>query len=142
MNNNDSRGIALANFWVAFIFFLVAALMGVYQVAERSGLFPILESPTVYFASVSTHGVLMGFVLTTFFIMGFGYHTAVTSLKMKVPSKFFTWLGFCVALIGVLLAAYPLLTGQASVMYTFYPPLRAHPLLYIGATLLVVGSWA
>jgi cytochrome c oxidase subunit 1 len=28
------------------------------------------------------------------------------------------------------------------VLYTFYPPLMAHPAFYIGATLLVVGSWA
>jgi len=26
-------------------------------------------------------------------------------------------------------------------MYTFYPPLVAHPAFYIGATMLVVGSW-
>ncbi len=102
MNNNNSKGIVLANFWIAFIFFAVASILGVYQVAERSGLFPGLESVTLYFASISTHGVLMGFVLTTFFIMGFGYHTAVTSLKMKVPSKAFTWLGFYVSLLGVL----------------------------------------
>lgn len=138
---NESKSIALTNMWVAFIFFAVAAILGVYQVAERSGLFPVLESPTLYFASVSTHGVLMGFVLTTFFIMGFGYHTAVTSLKMPLWSKTFSWLGFYVALIGVLMAAYPLLTGQASVLFTFYPPLKAHPMFYIGATLLVVGSW-
>jgi cytochrome c oxidase subunit 1 len=27
------------------------------------------------------------------------------------------------------------------VLYTFYPPLQAHLLFYVGATLLVVGSW-
>jgi cytochrome c oxidase subunit 1 len=27
------------------------------------------------------------------------------------------------------------------VLYTFYPPLKAHPAFYIGLTLLVVGSW-
>jgi len=27
------------------------------------------------------------------------------------------------------------------VLYTFYPPLQAHPAFYIGATLLVIGSW-
>ena len=39
------------------------------------------------------------------------------------------------------MAAIPLLTGKASILYTFYPPLMAHPTFYIGATLLVVGSW-
>ena len=43
---------------------------------------------------------------------------------------------------GVVLAAIPLLTGLASVLYTFYPPIQAHWAFYIGATLLIAGSWA
>ena len=39
------------------------------------------------------------------------------------------------------MAAVTILRGQSTVLYTFYPPLQAHPLFYIGATLLVVGSW-
>ena len=141
MNYDKAAGLALANMWVGFIAFLAAAFMGVYQVAERSGLFPAIESPRLYFASVSTHGVLMGFVLTTFVVVGFGYYTATTSLKQSLWSKPLAWFGFWLSLIGVLLAAVPLLTGNASVLYTFYPPLMAHPAFYIGATLLVVGSW-
>src|SRR5579863_4811633 len=34
-----------------------------------------------------------------------------------------------------------MLSGKASVLYTFYPPLKAHPLFYLGAALLIVGSW-
>ena len=39
-------------------------------------------------------------------------------------------------------AAVPLLTGQASVLYTFYPPLLAYWTFYAGAALLIVGSLA
>jgi len=141
MNYDKGASLALANMWVGFIAFLAAAFMGVYQVAERSGVFPAIESPEVYFASVSTHGVLMGFVLTTFVVMGFGYYTATTSLRQSLWSKPLAWFGFWLSVIGVLLAAVPLLTGNASVLYTFYPPLMAHPAFYIGAALLVVGSW-
>jgi len=141
MKSSNSAGLSLANMWVAFVFFLVAALLGLYQVIERIDLIPGLKSPDLYFASVSTHGVLMGFVLTTFFIVGFGYYTATTSLKQEVWSKSLGWFGFFLSLSGVLLAATQLLTGNASVLYTFYPPLVAHPVFYIGATLLIVGSW-
>ncbi|MEN8205113.1 MAG: b(o/a)3-type cytochrome-c oxidase subunit 1 [Pseudomonadota bacterium] len=141
MNTDKAAGLALANMWVGFIAFLAAAFMGLYQVAERSGLVPAIESPELYFASVSTHGVLMGFVLTTFVVMGFGYYTATTSLKQALWNKPLAWFGFWLSIIGVLLAAVPLLTGNASVLYTFYPPLMAHPAFYIGAALLVVGSW-
>jgi len=141
MTDDKAAGLALANMWVGFIAFLAAAVMGVYQVLERSGLIPEMQSPALYFASVSTHGVLMGFVLTTFLVVGFGYYTATTSLKQSIWNRPLAWFGFWLSLAGVLMAAGPLLTGNASVLYTFYPPLMAHPLFYIGATLLVVGSW-
>ncbi len=141
MTNDKAAGLTLANLWVSFIAFGLAAVLGVYQVVERSGVAPALESPELYFASVSTHGVLMGFVLTTFLVMGFGYYTATTSLKQAVWNKPLAWFGFWLAVAGVVCAALVLLTGQASVLFTFYPPLQAHPLFYIGAVLLVVGSW-
>jgi len=143
MSNSDkAAGLSLANLAVAFTFFAIAILLGVFQVAERAGLLSgMLDTPEMYFASVSTHGVLMAYVLTTFCVMGFGYYTATTSLKQSLWSKKLGWIGFWVCMIGVLMAAFPLLSGQASVLFTFYPPLQAHPLFYIGATLLVVGSW-
>ena len=137
----NASGLGLWNLWVSFLAFVVACLLGVYQVVERSGIAPAVESPELYFASVSTHGVLMGFVLTTFLVMGFGYYTATTSLKQKVWNKPLAWFGYWMAVVGVLMAAFALLTGQASVLFTFYPPLQAHPLFYLGAVLLVVGSW-
>jgi cytochrome c oxidase subunit 1 len=141
MDNAAEKKIALTHFWVAFIAFAAACLMGGYQVIERSGFISALQSREVYYASTSTHGVLMAFVLTTFFIMGFGYYVATTTLNLPVWNKTFAWTGFGVALLGVLLAALPLLTGAASVLFTFYPPMQAHVLFYIGAALLVVGSW-
>ncbi len=141
MQNNNSAGLSLANFWVAFITFALAAVLGVYQVAERSGLFPAIQSTDLYFGSVSSHGVIMGFVLTTFFIMGFGFWSATTSLNRPLWSKSLGWLSFIIALTGTVMAALMLFTGQASIMYTFYPPLQASPIFYLGATLLVVGSW-
>lgn len=141
MDNIIDKKLSLSHFWVAFSAFLLASFMGGYQVLERSGFVPLIESREVYYASASTHGVLMAFVLTTFFIMGFGYYVACSSLKQPLWNKTFAWTGFWIALTGVVLAAIPLLTGLASVLYTFYPPVQAHVLFYIGATLLVVGSW-
>ncbi|MEQ1560854.1 MAG: cbb3-type cytochrome c oxidase subunit I [Methyloglobulus sp.] len=141
MNDAAERKLALSHLWVAFIAFILACFMGEYQVLERSGFVPALESPAVYFASVSTHGVLMAFVLTTFFIMGFGYYTATTSLKQPIWNIKLAWSGFWISLLGTAMAAVPLLTGKASVLYTFYLPMQAHVAFYFGATLLVVGSW-
>ncbi|MDX1697051.1 MAG: cbb3-type cytochrome c oxidase subunit I, partial [Thiohalobacterales bacterium] len=141
MSTSRSASLGLANMWVGFIAFAVAALLGFYQTVERIDLIPALKSPELYFGSVSTHGVLMAFVLTTFLVVGFGYYTATTSLRQELWSRPLAWFGFWLCVVGVLMAAVPLLTGHASVLYTFYPPLMAHPAFYLGATLLVVGSW-
>lgn len=136
-----TKRLAFSHLWVAFGAFLIACFMGEFQVLERSGFIPAIESPAVYFASVSTHGVLMAFVLTTFFIMGFGYVVAATSLKQPIWNPQLAWAGYGISLFGTVLAAIPLLTGKASVLYTFYPPIIGHWMFYLGATLLIVGSW-
>jgi cytochrome c oxidase subunit 1 len=141
MNDAEEKKLALYHMWIAFGAFIIASFMGGYQVLERSGFLPMIESSRVYFASVSSHGVLMAFVLTIFFITGFGYYTAATSLKQPVWNIKLAWAGFGTSLLGTVLAAIPLLTGKASVLYTFYPPIMADSLFYVGATLLVAGSW-
>ena len=141
MAEKNFRIFVLGHFWLAFGAFGLACLLGFYQVLERSGLIAAIQSPQVYFASVSTHGVLMGFVLTTFFIMGFGYLVATSSLKMPIWNPRLAWAGFAISVTGTLMAAVPLLLGKASVLYTFYPPVQASAFFYLGATLLIVGSW-
>lgn len=138
-NYNKPSALALTHMGLAFLLFAVAAVMGVYQVLERAELIPVWDAG--YYASVTSHGAIMGFVLTTLFISGFGYYTASTSLKRDIPMQGVAWLGFLLMVVGSVTAAFFMLTGQASVLYTFYPPLTAHVGFYIGAVLLVVGSW-
>ncbi|MCB1875629.1 MAG: cbb3-type cytochrome c oxidase subunit I [Chromatiales bacterium] len=132
-------GLAMAHLWVAFLTFLLAAVLGLYQVAVRAGVVPQWDEG--YYISVSAHGNIMGFVLTTFFIVGFGYYTANTSLKRKVWAPGLAWTGWLMMMAGVLLVVFALITRQATVLYTFYPPLTAHWTYYVGAALLVVGSF-
>src|SRR4029077_15653147 len=79
--------------------------------------------------------------LTTFFIMGFGYFVAVTSLGRPLPGKVWAWVAFWMAVVGVVMVLVPIIMGQAFVLYTFYPPLTASPWFYIGLVLVVAGSW-
>src|SRR5262249_17965552 len=100
-----------------------------------------IGTPGQYFISVTAHGVSMAYVMTTFFIMGFGYFVAVTALARPLPGKAWGWLGFWMGFIGVFMALIPILMGEASVLYTFYPPLTGSPWFYIGLVLVVGGSW-
>jgi cytochrome c oxidase subunit 1 len=82
----------------------------------------------------------MAYVLTTFFAMGFGYAVAATSLGRPIRGTTAAWIGFWICLVGTVMAAATVLSGKASVLYTFYPPLLASPWYYLGAFLLIGGS--
>ncbi|OGT95054.1 MAG: hypothetical protein A3I79_03375 [Gemmatimonadetes bacterium RIFCSPLOWO2_02_FULL_71_11] len=133
--------LATANFAVSVVAFGVAAAMALMQALSRASLDLPFRSARMYYLSVTAHGVLMALVFTTFFIMGFGYVVATRALGRPLPHPGLGWTSFWVALAGTVAAAAAILAGKASVLYTFYPPLKAHPAFYIGATLIVVGSW-
>src|SRR5205807_6635044 len=87
--------LCLAHFWVAFAAFLAAAVLGTWQMWVRGPLGANVGTPGQYFMSVTAHGVAMAYVLTTFFIMGFGYFVAVTALNRPLPGKLLAWAVRC-----------------------------------------------
>ncbi len=133
--------LPIAHLVVAVAAFGVAAMMAVMQALSRADLQLPARTAQIYYLSVTAHGVLMALVFTTFFIMGFGYVVARSALEQPLAGESLAWVSFFVALAGTLAAAWAILTGQASVLYTFYPPLQAHPAFYIGLALVIVGSW-
>jgi cytochrome c oxidase subunit 1 len=135
-----SHRLAGANFAVAIGAFALAAVLGLVQALTIAGVELPGVTPDLYYLSVTAHGVLMALVFTTFFIMGLGYLIARERLGFLVGEKV-GWFAFWLAVVGTVAAAWVILTGKGTVLYTFYPPLEAHPAFYIGATLLVVGSW-
>ena len=107
----------------------------------RSPLSAPFAEPQTYFASVTAHGTGMAYVLTTFFVMGFGYFVAETALGRDLPGVSVAWAAYALGVIGTIMAVVTVMTGRASVLYTFYPPLTASAFYYIGLVLVVVGSW-
>jgi cytochrome c oxidase subunit 1 len=124
---------------------MVLLFIGVYgglmQTLFRAGI--IQSDPFMggdYYKGLTIHGVLNAIVFTTFFAVALGNALIPYSLKMNLNSKV-AWTSGILMLVGSVLAGLMMLMGEATVLYTFYPPLKAHPLFYIGLTLLVVGSW-
>jgi cytochrome c oxidase subunit 1 len=130
----------MAHFWVAFGLFLPAVVLGAWQMLVRSPMSAPLADPNAYYISMSLHGTVMAYVLTTFFVMGFGYAVAATSLARPLRGMPWAWLGFGICLAGTLIAATVTLEGRATVLYTFYPPLLASRWYYLGVFMLVGGS--
>ncbi len=136
----NSRWLALAHYWVAFAVFLLAAVLGAWQMLMRSPLPAPLDDANAYYGSVTLHGTAMAYVVTTFFAMGFGYAVTATSLGRPIRGTAAAWIGFGICLVGTLMAVAAILSGGASVLYTFYPPLLGSGWYYCGATLLIGGS--
>lgn len=80
-------------------------------------------------------------VFTTFYIIGFLTFISAKAFGRPLASPKLAWATLWVMVVGLLMAAVPLLLNQATVLFTFYPPLKASPLYYIGLTLVVVGTW-
>ena len=138
--NPAERKLIFAHLAVAITAFGVAAAMAVMQALSRADVEVPGRSARMYYMSVTGHGVLMALVFTTFFIMALGYAMAQRENGHLEGLKL-AWLSFWVALIGVTMTVWSIVTFKASVLYTFYPPLQAHPAYYIGLTLVIVGSW-
>ena len=136
-----AKKLVLAHFWVAFIAFFAAILLGEWQMFLRSPLSEWINNPEHYYRSVTAHGTVMAYVLPTLVAMGFGYALTELALKRPLHGVRWAWAGFWLVIAGTVLAAVTMAIGKASVLYTFYPPMIASPLYYIGVVLVVVGSW-
>jgi len=132
---------------VALIALSFGLLLGPFQSFRRAPAFmeafPQWEMPvfSYYYQALSIHGVMNALYFTTFFIVGFSYFVVQRSLERPLWNVRMAWVAFFSMFIGLGLVLYALLTNQASVLYTFYPPMIAHPSFYIGLVLLVVGTW-
>jgi cytochrome c oxidase subunit 1 len=132
--------LVLSHLWVAVAAFAVGSMMAVMQALSRASVDLPFRTPRMYYLSVTAHGVLLALVFTTFFIMALGYVVSGTTLK-RIVAPAWAWAGFWIAVVGTVITTLAILSGTSTVLYTFYPPLAAHPAFYVGATLLVVGSW-
>lgn len=140
VNQKDAK-LAMAHMYVVIVALIIGGLAGLLQVLVRSGKFD-LPAGINYYSILTVHGVVLALVLTTFFIMGFQLSAVSRTLgALSNKARLSGWIGYWVMLIGTAMAAVMILINQAPVLYTMYAPLKAHPIFYIGITLVVVGSW-
>ena len=126
---------------VAFLSILLGGLLGLLQGLNRAGM---LELPVWlnYYQILTAHGLLLVVVLSAFFTIGYFYAGLSHTLGGLLPKvRKMAWIGFWMKIFGFVLAVIPILMNEASVMYTFYPPMAASPIFYIGLVFIVLGVW-
>ncbi len=129
----------------AFAALTIGSLFGPLQALEHAGLdlYPTLEKFGIqsYYQGLTLHGVLNALVWTTFFITGFLTVAIIRGFQRRLAYPGLNQFGFWTMVVGLLMAAVPLLLNKATVLFTFYPPMQASTWFYLGLTLVVVGSW-
>jgi len=133
-----------AHIFVALAALSIGILLGPYQAFRRAPAFLLqIDLPifSYYYQALTAHGVLNALVFTTFFIMGSSYFVVQRSLQRPLKSMQAAWVAFWLMTVGLLMAAFAIITGQASVLYTFYPPMQAEWTFYLGLALVIVGTW-
>lgn len=140
-DRRDSK-LMLSHLIFAFMALLLGGIAGLLQGLVRGGMVE-LPAGIGYYQLLTAHGVLMALVFTTFFIIGFLYSAAAKTLggKLLPVVRNLGWLGFIHMAFGTVLATIMILLNKATVMYTFYAPMKASPFFYVALTFIVVGSW-
>ena len=140
LSKKDSK-LVMAHMYVAICCLILGGLAGLLQTFVRSGLLQLPKSIS-YYQILTVHGIVLALVLTTFFIIGFQYSAvAKTAGNLSPLQRKLGWIGFWVMVVGTAMAATMVLLNKATVLYTFYVPLKAHVIFYVGMALVVVGSW-
>ncbi|WP_270179693.1 b(o/a)3-type cytochrome-c oxidase subunit 1 [Alkalihalobacillus sp. CinArs1] len=133
--------LSMAHIYVAFAAVLLGGIAGLLQTLVRSGTVQ-LPAGIGYYQLLTAHGILLALVFTTYFIIGFFYAGLSRTLGKFYDQPFrMAWLGFVVMTIGTVLTTVMILLNEGTVLYTFYAPLKASPLFYIGLTFFIIGTW-
>lgn len=136
----DAR-ISKSYLFVTFTALLLGGLLGLVQGLNRAG---VLELPAWlnYYQVLTAHGLLLVVVFSAFFTIGYFYAGLSHTLGGLLPKvRKMAWIGFWMKIIGFVLVVIPVLKNEASIMYTFYPPMAASPMFYFGLVFIVLGIW-
>lgn len=135
------KKIILFEILFPMVLLVLGITMGFLQVLYRAGIIRAQSFLGIeYYQGLTLHGAINAIVFTTFFAVAFG-HAVMRFYTGKPLHLGAASTSLILMTAGTLMAAVPMLTGSASVLYTFYPPLKAHPAFYFGLVFLVIGSW-
>jgi cytochrome c oxidase subunit I len=140
ISQEDAR-ISKSYLSIAFIALLLGGFLGLLQGLNRAGVLQ-LPSWLNYYQVLTAHGILLVVVLSAFFTIGYFYAGLSHTLGGLLPKvRKMAWIGFWMKIFGFVLVVIPILKNEASVMYTFYPPMAASPMFYFGLVFIVLGIW-
>lgn len=134
-----AEGLIKVNAVVAVVSLLIGAIAALLLVLTRWQAVHLL--PAVwYYRILGVHGMNMLIFFIIYFEMAVLWFASTVLLNARPANPKLGWFSFGLMMSGTLLVEWVQWTGRADVLFTSYPPLKAHPALYLGVILFAVGA--
>src|SRR5262245_46996046 len=133
-----AQALTLANAVAAVLAVAVGGAFGVSMALTRAPSLELLGS-NAYYAALTGHGVSALILWPVFFEVAAMVFTSSVLLNARVWSMKLGWLSFALMVAGAVMLEAIIVSGKASVAFTAYPPLVAHPVFYLGYMVFAVG---
>jgi cytochrome c oxidase subunit 1 len=137
--NLQAQSLVKVNAVASIVALLVGATAALLLALTRWQAIHLL--PAVwYYRILGVHGMNMLIFFIIFFEMAVLWFVSTALLDARPAAPKYGWFNFGLMLLGSLTVESMQWSGRADVLYTSYPPLKAHPLFYLGIILFAVGA--
>jgi cytochrome c oxidase subunit 1 len=135
----QAEQLVKANAVVAVVALLVGAIAALLLVLTRWQAVHLL--PAVwYYRLLGVHGMNMLIFFIIYFEMAVLWFAGTALLNARPAAPRFGWFNLGLMVLGSLMVEWAQWSGRADVLFTSYPPLKAHPVFYLGIILFAVGA--
>lgn len=134
-----AESLVKVNAVVSVVCFLIGVTAAIALALTRWQAVHLLPAH-LYYRFLTVHGLNMLIFFILFFEMAVLYFAGPILLNSRLPAPKLGWLAFLMMVGGAILVNYMVFTGQADVMFTSYPPLRAASNYYLGVIIFAVGA--
>ena len=128
-----------ANAVVAVVALLIGAVAALLLALTRWQAVHLL--PAVwYYRILGVHGMNMLIFFIIYFEMAVLWFASTVLIDARPAAPKFGWFNFGLMLVGSAIVQWAQWSGRADVLFTSYPPLKAHPAYYLGIIFFAVGA--
>lgn len=137
--HGPAERLIVVNAVTAVVFLALGGILALLIALTRWQAVHLLSADT-YYRFVTAHGITMLIFWIVFFEVAGLYFGGSVVLNARLSAPRLAWFSYGLMLVGAIITEIMAFSGKATVMFTAYPPMKAHPLFYVGLILFAVGA--